>query len=86
MRLSEKDRELVTRFGAAVRSRRKELGLSQDELSARAGLGRSYITEVETSNRNISLINVGRLAQALELPVAALFTEYGAEVPEPYES
>lgn len=85
MRLNDQDRELVARFAAAIRSRRKELGLSQDELSARSGLARSYITEVETANRNISLINVGRLARALELSIASLCTEYGAEVTEAQE-
>lgn len=85
MRLNEQDRELVARFAAAIRSRRKEMGLSQDELSARSGLARSYITEVETANRNISLINVGRLARALDLSIASLFTEYGAEVNEAQE-
>lgn len=78
----EIDKELRVRFGAAIRSRRKELGMSQDELSNRSGLARSYITEVETSNRNISLFNIGRLARALYVPISVLFSEYGADYPD----
>lgn len=80
------DKELRARFGAAIRSRRKELGMSQDELSSRSGLARSYITEVETSNRNISLFNIGRLTRALELTISALFRDYDADYPAFYDN
>lgn len=69
----QEDDELKVKFGDAVRYRRRELGISQDELAARSGLNRSYITEVETGKRNVALVNIGRLAEALELPIAGLF-------------
>lgn len=64
--------ELKARFGDAVRRRRRDLSISQDELAVRSGLNRSYITEVETGKRNVALVNIWRLAHALETSVSAL--------------
>lgn len=61
-------------FARVVRARREELGMSQEELAHRAGLHRTYISDLERGARNIALTNIVRLANALELPVADLFT------------
>lgn len=61
-------------FGAAVRSRRDHLGISQEELAGRAGLHRTYISDVERGARNVSLESINRLATALEMPLSLLFT------------
>lgn len=67
-------------FGASVRSRRRQLGISQEELAERADLHRTYISDVERGSRNVSLENIERLASALNLPIAALFPQTeGAE-------
>src|SRR5437764_14731308 len=60
-------------FGAAVRSRRDHLGISQEELAGRAGLHRTYISDVERGARNVSLESIYRLATALEVPLSVLF-------------
>jgi two-component system, response regulator len=60
-------------FGAAVRLRRDHLGISQEELAGRAGLHRTYISDVERGARNVSLASINRLAIALELPLSVLF-------------
>ena len=57
-----------------VRERRLELGISQEELAVRAGLHRTYVSDIERGNRNIAITNVVRLADALELPVADVFS------------
>jgi transcriptional regulator with XRE-family HTH domain len=57
-----------------VRERRLELGISQEELALRAGLHRTYVSDIERGNRNIAITNVVRLADALELPVADIFS------------
>jgi transcriptional regulator with XRE-family HTH domain len=61
------------RFGDAVRARREELGLTQEDLAARAGIHRTCLSDVERGSRNLSLINIERLAAALSLPMAELF-------------
>ena len=60
-------------FGAAVRLRRNHLGISQEELAGRAGLHRTYISDVERGARNVSLESIHRLADALAVPAATLF-------------
>jgi transcriptional regulator with XRE-family HTH domain len=60
-------------FGATVRRQRRRLGLSQEALAERAGLHRTYLTEVESGVRNVSLESISKLARALNVPVGALF-------------
>jgi transcriptional regulator with XRE-family HTH domain len=52
-------------FGKAIRKLRKAQGLSQEELAAKANLHRTYIGDVERGVRNISIVNMGKLADAL---------------------
>jgi transcriptional regulator with XRE-family HTH domain len=66
-------------FGRAVRKRRRELDLSQEELAERAGLHRNYISDIERGDRNPSLENIQKLAKALDIKVSALFINYGID-------
>jgi len=59
-------------FGTSVRVWRARLGISQEKLAARAGLHRTYLSDVERGARNISLLIIQRLATALEVPASAL--------------
>jgi transcriptional regulator with XRE-family HTH domain len=54
-------------FGKAVRKYRLRLAISQEELADRAGLDRSYIGQVERGETNISLLNLVRIADALQV-------------------
>lgn len=65
-------------FGAAVRTYRLRLGISQETLAERAELHRTYITDVERGARNISLESISRLARALDLSVSSLFSAPGS--------
>ena len=65
------------RFGKAVRRRRRELDLSQEELAELAGLHRTYISNLERGMINPTLENMERLARGLEISLARLFVEYG---------
>jgi transcriptional regulator with XRE-family HTH domain len=62
-------------LGAVLKKRRHDLGLSQEELANRAGLHRTYITDVERGSRNPSLDTIQKLARALEVPLSGLFLE-----------
>jgi transcriptional regulator with XRE-family HTH domain len=59
-----------------IRRRRAELGLSQEGLALEAGLHRTFIGAVERSERNISLDNIERLANALSLSVWQLLKSH----------
>jgi transcriptional regulator with XRE-family HTH domain len=60
-------------FGIRVRYFRKRLKLSQDELAEKSDLHRTYIGAVERGERNISLMNIFRLADALQVTAKDLF-------------
>src|SRR5436189_5922040 len=66
--------DIKKRFGTAVRSRRKRLGISQEELAGRAGLHRTYVSDIERGARNLSLESIDKLAKALGIPVSTLFS------------
>ena len=66
------DQELLD-FGRAIRTIRRDLGMSQAKLARATGLHRNYIGGVERGERNISLKNILRLARALRVPPAELF-------------
>ena len=58
-------REILTKFGKKVRERRFELGLSQEELAAKAGVHRTYIGMIERAEKNITLTNIEKIAKGL---------------------
>lgn len=64
---------ILSRFGQKVRAIRKEKNLSQEVLAGRSDLDRTYIGGVERGERNISLINIGKLAKALDIDIKDLF-------------
>ena len=66
------------RFGAAVKARREQAGMTQEELAERAGIHRTYLSDVERGGRNLSLVNIERLAKALSVRLSALFAEVEA--------
>lgn len=71
--------DIRVRFGRAVRKRRQELGISQEDLADRAGIHRTYVGDVERGERNIALQNIEKLAKALGVSISTLFKDYGVE-------
>src|SRR5256885_2646034 len=60
-------------FGAEVKRRRIELGISQEKLAERASLHRTYVSDVEAGKRNPSLASIQRLTLALGASLGAIF-------------
>ena len=60
--------------GKRVKELRNKLGISQEELADLAGLDRTYVTSVECGRRNISIVNIEKLARALKVSLAEFFT------------
>jgi transcriptional regulator with XRE-family HTH domain len=67
--------DIKQRFGQAMRQRRREMDISQEELADRAGLHRTYISDVERGDRNLSLENIEKITQALELKISEFFAQ-----------
>jgi CheY-like chemotaxis protein/DNA-binding XRE family transcriptional regulator len=65
--------DLKKRFGAELKRRRMESGISQERLAELADLHRTYISAVESGKRNLTLESIQRLAQALGASVASFF-------------
>ncbi len=68
-------KEILIKFGDKVREIRKEKGLSQEELSFKADLHRTYIGMIERAEKNITLVNIEKIANALEVSINDLFNE-----------
>jgi transcriptional regulator with XRE-family HTH domain len=62
-------------FGKRLRSLRESKGLSQEGLAANAGLDRTYVGGIERGERNVALLNILRLAEALGVHPADLMDE-----------
>lgn len=60
-------------FGRRLTEVRKLKGWSQEQLALESGVARSYLSGVERGLRNVALLNIVKLAQTLEVPVASLF-------------
>lgn len=71
--MKQRDTQIQKRFGERVRELRKQKGLSQEALAFTCDLDRTYIGGVERGERNISLINIHRIARALDVKAKDLF-------------
>lgn len=65
--------QLLIGFGLHLKKLRLKRGLSQERLGMIAELDRTYISGIERGVRNVSLTNIFRIAQALNVPAAELF-------------
>ena len=67
----------MVRFGAAVRARRAELGLSQEALADYAEIDRSHMGKIERGERNVTFLNIVRIAKAIQCEPSDLFIDAG---------
>lgn len=75
-------RRVLEQFGRRVRELRTQRGWSQEQFADECGLHRTYVGGIERGERNVSLVNIHRIAQALSIPVAELFPdEPGSSAP-----
>jgi transcriptional regulator with XRE-family HTH domain len=68
--------ELLNPLGERVRERRKELGLSLEELASRTGLTASFLSLIERNINNPSLDSLYRIAEALDVPPFYFSVDY----------
>ncbi len=62
---SKSERELLANFGARLKKIRREQNLSQEKLAEVCNLHRTYIGSAERGERNISILNLHKIANAL---------------------
>lgn len=72
--MAREDR-LKAAFGKAMRKIRETSGTSQERLADLAQLHRTYIGDVERGERNVSLVNMGKIARALGVSLSKLMRD-----------
>lgn len=65
-------KDILSKFGQKVREERAKRGLSQEELAERAGVHRTYIGMIERAEKNITLGNIEKIANALGISLDKL--------------
>ncbi len=66
-------KEILKKFGTEVRKYRLNKNLSQEELAFKANLHRTYIGMIERGEKNITLLNIEKIANALQINIGDLF-------------
>ncbi|WP_297959501.1 helix-turn-helix domain-containing protein [uncultured Ruminococcus sp.] len=67
--------EILLKYGQVVRKIRLEKGISQETLADLSGLHRTYMSDVELGKRNVSLENIDRIANALDVSISEIFKQ-----------
>lgn len=67
--------EILKKFGERVRELRKQRDISQEELAHRADLHRTYIGMIERAEKNVTLLNIEKIANALEVKVSEMLND-----------
>ena len=65
-------RNILRALGEELRERRTQRGLSQEALAERADVHRNFVGLLERGQRNVTLLTLGAIAEALKLPVSEL--------------
>jgi transcriptional regulator with XRE-family HTH domain len=70
-------KEILKKFGSKVKEFRLCQNLSQEELAHKANLHRTYIGMIERGEKNITLLNIKKIAKALAINMHQLFQNLG---------
>ncbi|MEC0370695.1 helix-turn-helix domain-containing protein [Paenibacillus chibensis] len=69
------EQDILLRVGARIRELRKDKGLTQEALGEKGGFHFSYIGQIERGEKNVALLNLAKIAEALEVDISQLFTQ-----------
>jgi len=69
---TKEEQELLLKIGEQIKSYRTDIGLSQEKLAFKTSLDRTYIGSVERGERNIAVINLQKIATALNISISEL--------------
>jgi len=65
--------DIRVRFGRAIRRLREEQEINQEEAAERCGLHRTYYSGIERGVRNVSIVNIEKVAKGLRTSLPKLF-------------
>lgn len=69
--------DIKVRFGKTIKELRLQKGLSQERLAELCDLHRTYISDVERGERNVSLVNIEKICKALGVSISSIFKKFG---------
>ena len=64
---------ITNKIGNRIRELRSHTGLSQEKFAQKIGMDRTYFARVELGKRNISIVNIEKIANGLEISLSELF-------------
>lgn len=64
---------ITVKLGCRIRELRKDMGLSQEKFALKIGMDRTYFASVEAGKRNISIQNIKKIADGLDVSLSKLF-------------
>lgn len=67
------NKNIKIKFGIVVKELRKSKGLSQEKFAEKVELHRTYISDIERGEKNISLLNISKIAEGLEVKPSEIF-------------
>ena len=66
---------ITAKIGNRIRELRTQTGLSQEKFAQKIGIDRKYFASVELGKRNISIVNIEKIANGLEISLSELFKD-----------
>ncbi len=66
---------ITSKIGNRIRELRTQTGLSQEKFAQKIGMDRTYFASVELGKRNISIVNLEKIANGLEVSLSELFSQ-----------
>ncbi len=85
MSYDKNESRFLLKIGQRIRILRETHNMTQEQLSFKCGLHRTYISSVERGERNIALINLEKILAALQVSLAQFFTDLPDEESETNE-
>lgn len=73
------EKEIRVKFGSTLRRLRKDRSISQEAFAGKCDLHRTYISDIERGERNVSLENIEKIAKVLNIQISELFREVETE-------
>ncbi len=66
--------DIQVKLGEKIKKIRKENGLSQEQLATKSKLHRTYISDIERGDRNVSIRNIEKISKALGVTISDLLS------------
>lgn len=74
--MNMENKQIQIMFGDNLKSIRTKKGISQEKMAELSDLHRTYISDIERGERNVSLVNIVKIAKGLDIEISELFKRW----------